>query len=58
VTDSPYTESTRDIAENIASEIIEACAVDFLALSYLIEREIDKYIDEGTLKFFKTVDQR
>ncbi len=61
--DSFYTSTTRDIAEHLtrkAMDMLEALAQEDALetketltdrLTYLIERELDKYFDEGTLQW-------
>jgi hypothetical protein len=59
VTDSPYTENMFDIAVHLATKIMDAPDVwTAHDLTYLIERELDKYIEEGSLRFAKPVNRR
>lgn len=58
MTDSPQTQDTRDIAEHLASRIIDDRAFDVIAMSYLIENELDKYVEEGTMRLAKAADRR
>ncbi len=62
MTDSPQTQDTFAIATNLASKVMNArsagTGIELVDLTFLIERELDKYVEEGTMRLAKAADRR
>jgi hypothetical protein len=57
MSDSPYTEDTYDIAEDIADMVIEYAQRDNNTRDELIrriERRLDKLVEQGTIQVFRS----